>query len=200
MVGKAFQLWQSIFVDLITVLSLAIGLAMDAFAVSLSIGTTRMTHRARPFFRLSFHFGLFQFLMPILGWFAGTTVAALIVRFDHWIAFGLLGFVGGRMIQAGWNPEKQSFPSDPSKGKTLVMLSLATSIDAFSIGLTLAMVGIDILYPSVVIGIVTAVLSLSGLLAGHRLGVSFGKKMEILGGAILLFIGLRILLAHLMGS
>lgn len=186
--------------DLVTVLSLAVGLAMDAFAVSLSIGTTRMANRARSFFRLSFHFGLFQFLMPILGWFAGTTVANLITRFDHWIAFGLLGFVGGRMIHAGWNPEQPSFPSDPSRGKTLVMLSVATSIDAFSIGLTLAMLGADIFYPSVVIGIVTSILSMCGLLAGQRLGTAFGKKMEILGGVILLFIGFRILIMHLSGS
>ncbi len=138
--------------------------------------------------------------MPILGWFAGATVANLIASFDHWIAFGLLGFVGGRMIQAGWNPGQPSFPSDPSRGKSLVMLSVATSIDAFSIGLTLAMLGIDIFYPSVIIGLVTSFLSLCGLLAGHRLGTTFGKKMEILGGAILLFIGFRILFMHFFGS
>jgi putative Mn2+ efflux pump MntP len=183
-------------VDLVAVLSLAVGLAMDAFAVSLSIGPIRMGNRARSFFRLSFHFGLFQFLMPILGWFAGAAIANLVASFGHWIAFGLLGYIGGRMIQSGWNPDQVSYSSDPSRGKMLVMLSIATSIDAFSVGLTLAMLGVEIFYPSVIIGVVTAFLSFCGLLAGHRLGTAFGKKMEILGGAILLFIGFRALAIH----
>lgn len=182
--------------DLLTVLSLAIGLAMDAMAVSLSIGTTRLANRPRPIFRLSFHFGLFQFLMPILGWLAGSSISSFIGRFDHWIAFGLLGWVGGRMMKAGFNPEQTSFPSDPSRGKTLMMLCIATSIDAFSIGLTLAMLGVEIFYPSVVIGVVTSLLSWVGLMAGNRLGNRFGKRMEILGGLILIFIGLRILWTH----
>ncbi len=172
-------------------------MAMDAFAVSLGIGTTRQASLPRPIFRLSFHFGLFQFLMPILGWLAGSTIASLISRFDHWVAMGLLTFVGARMIRSGLDSESETYRSDPSRGGTLVMLSVATSIDAFAIGLSLAMLQVNILYPSVVIGVVTAGLSLTGLLIGHKLGARFGKRMEILGGVILIGIGLRVLITHL---
>jgi len=172
-------------------------MAMDAFAVSLGIGTTRQASLPRPIFRLSFHFGFFQCLMPILGWLAGSTIASLISWFDHWVAMGLLTFVGMRMIRSGLDPESETYRRDPSRGGTLVMLSVATSIDAFAIGLSLAMLQVDILYPSVVIGVVTAGLSLIGLLIGHKLGAQFGKRMEILGGVILIGIGLRVLIAHL---
>jgi putative Mn2+ efflux pump MntP len=184
-------------VDFASLFLIAIGMAMDAFAVSLGIGTTRQASLPRPIFRLSFHFGLFQFFMPILGWLAGNTIASLISRFDHWVAMGLLTFVGVRMIRSGLDPESETYRSDPSRGGMLVMLSVATSIDAFAIGLSLAMLQVDILLPSVVIGVVTASLSLTGLLIGHKLGTKFGKRMEILGGVILIGIGLRVLITHL---
>jgi putative Mn2+ efflux pump MntP len=171
---------------------------MDAFAVSLGIGTTRQASLPRPIFRLSFHFGLFQFMMPVLGWLAGITVASFITHVDHWIALGLLAFIGGRMIRSGLDPEAGAYPSDPSRGGTLMMLSVATSIDALAVGLSLAMLGVHILYPSIVIGVVTAGLSLTGLLIGHKMGTTFGKRMEILGGLILIGIGLRVLITHLM--
>lgn len=170
---------------------------MDAFAVSLGIGTTRQASRPRPIFRLSFHFGLFQFLMPILGWLAGSTIASLISQFDHWVAMGLLTFVGTRMIRSGLDPGNETYSGDPSRGGTLVMLSVATSIDAFAIGLSLAMLRVNILYPGAVIGVVTASLSLIGLLVGHKLGLRFGKSMEILGGLVLIGIGLRVVVSHL---
>jgi putative Mn2+ efflux pump MntP len=184
--------------EFVSILLIAIGMAMDAFAVSVGIGTTRQANLPRPIFRLSFHFGLFQFFMPILGWLAGSTIASLIARFDHWVALGLLAFVGGRMIRSGLDPEAEAYPGDPSRGGTLIMLCLATSMDALAIGLSLAMLRVHILYPSIVIGVVTAGLSLGGLLIGHKLGVTFGKRMEILGGLILIGIGLRVLITHLL--
>jgi putative Mn2+ efflux pump MntP len=183
--------------SLLSILLIAVGMAMDAFAVSLAIGTTRQANRPRPIFRLSFHFGLFQALMPVLGWSAGNAIAALIASFDHWIAFLLLAFVGGRLIRSGFNPNGEAYPGDPSRGGTLIMLCVATSIDALAIGLSLAMLGVDILYPSIVIGVVTAGLSLGGLRIGHRLGKQFGKRMEVLGGLLLIGIGLRVLISHL---
>ena len=180
-----------------SVLLIAVGMALDAFAVSLGIGATRQASLPRSIFRLSFHFGLFQFFMPVLGWLAGNTIASLIARFDHWVALGLLAFVGVRMIRSGLDSDGETYLSDPSRGGTLVMLSLATSIDAFAIGLSLAMLRVQILYPSAVIGVVTASLSLIGLLIGHKLGATFGKRMEIVGGVILLGIGGRILVTHL---
>ncbi len=181
------------------ILLIAIGLAMDAFAVSLGVGSSRTAVGPRPAFRLSFHFGLFQFMMPVIGWTAGYTVQPLIAAFDHWIAFGLLLLVGGRMIRSGVAgdgdvPENRR---DPTTGWSLVMLSVATSIDALAIGLSLAMLRIDIWYPSTIIGIVTAALSLLGLRLGNMLGKKFGRSMEIAGGAILFSIGIRILIQHL---
>ncbi|PWH17645.1 MAG: manganese efflux pump [Ardenticatenia bacterium] len=179
------------------ILLIAVGLAMDAFAVSLGIGTTRVACAPRPIFRLSFHFGFFQFMMPVLGWLAGSRFATLIGEVDHWVAFGLLAFVGGRMIRSGLDADATAFGCDPSRGRMLITLSIATSIDAFAVGLSLAMLRVDILYPSAIIGVVTGTLSLIGLLIGHRLGVLFGKRMEIVGGLILIGIGMRILMSHL---
>lgn len=182
---------------LLEILLIAVGLAMDAFAVSLGIGTTRWSHGPRPLFRLSFHFGLFQCLMPIAGWAAGSSVAPLLASVDHWIALALLCFVGGRMIRSAIRPGETRYEIDPSRGWTLIMLSVATSIDAFAVGLTLAMLEVGILYPSVVIGVVTASLSLLGLVVGHRLGLRFGRVMEALGGLVLIAIGVRIVVTHL---
>ncbi len=179
------------------ILLIAVGLAMDAFAVSLGIGTTRFATGRGAIFRLSFHFGLFQSLMPILGWLAGSSLAGPMDGLDHWIAAGLLAFVGVRMIRAGLDPDRTVYRTDPSRGGTLVMLCLATSIDALAIGLSVAMLQINIIYPSIVIGLVTAALSLSGLGIGYRLGEMFGKRMEILGGLILVGIGLHVLVTNL---
>ncbi len=183
--------------SIVEVLLIAVGLAMDAFAVSLGIGTTGQAKGRRPVFRLSFHFGLFQCLMPILGWLVGSRIEFLVGQVDHWIAFALLGFVGGRMIRSGLEADGETYNGDPSRGRTLVMLAVATSIDAMAVGLSLAMLGVEIVSPSIIIGIVTGTLSLVGLGIGYRLGETFGKRMEIVGGLILVAIGLRILVTHL---
>ena len=182
------------------ILMIAVSLAMDATAVCLGVGTTSHATKLRSRLRLAYHFGLFQFLMPVIGWLAGTTIAPLIAAFDHWITFGLLLFVGGRMIVSGLNPEAEAYSRDPSRGATLVLLSLATSIDALAVGLSLALLKVNIWYPAAVVGIVTAGMSLLGLQLGNRLGQAFGKRMEIVGGALLVLIGLRILVSHLFGA
>lgn len=181
------------------ILVIAVGLAMDAFAVSLGAGATNYARTPRARFRLSFHFGLFQCLMPIAGWFLGATLAPYIASVDHWIAFTLLAVVGGRMVRAASSGEATSYSRDPSRGTTLVMLAVATSIDALAVGLTLAMLEVGIWYPSVTIGIVTGLLSLAGIRLGNRLGTRFGRRMEVAGGVMLLAIGARILLQHLGG-
>jgi manganese efflux pump family protein len=186
--------------DIFEVLLMAVGLAMDAFAVSLGVGAAGRANGVRPRFRLAFHFGLFQFMMPVIGWFGGVRVAVLIANFDHWVAFGLLAFIGGRMLAAGVSRETEETGAgpDPSRGRTLVMLSVATSIDALAIGLSLAMLEINIWQPSLVIGVVTGSLSLVGLLVGGRLGLAYGKRAQVLGGLVLIGIGLRVLVTHLM--
>jgi putative Mn2+ efflux pump MntP len=183
---------------ILEIVLIAIGLAMDAFAVSLGVGTTRHAKGYRASIRMSFHFGLFQALMPIIGWFAGTTIAPLIAVFDHWVAFALLVIVGVRMIQSGLSPEAEPHESDPTRGFTLVLLSVATSIDAFAVGLSLAMLGVTIWYPVVVIGVVTVFLSFLGSRLGNRLGLQFGKVTEIIGGGVLILIGIRVVIAHLL--
>jgi putative Mn2+ efflux pump MntP len=185
--------------DFISLVFIGIGLAMDCFAVSLGIGTTNMAHSFRPVFRLSFHFGLFQGLMTLLGWLVGSTVAQLIASFDHWIALALLAWVGTRMILEGLKPDQEEIKNnDPSRGGTMILLAVATSLDAMAVGLSLAIVKVNILSSSLVIGVISTLLSLVGLLLGNRLGKTFGRRMEIVGGIILNGIGLRILITHLL--
>ncbi len=137
--------------------------------------------------------------MPVIGWLAGTTVDQYIRSFDHWIAFGLLGYVGGRMVWQGIKGDGDVYMEDPSRGKMLVILAVATSIDALAVGLSLAMIEVPVVGPAIVIGVVTFGLSLLGLKLGCRLGEKFGQRVQIIGGVILIGIGLRILVSHLMG-
>lgn len=183
-----------------TIFLIAIGLAMDCFAVSLGVGTAGTAPGLRPTFRLFFHFGLFQAGMTLLGWLAGKTVVSYISAIDHWVAFGLLLFVGVRMVRGGLRKEgEEPAIPDPSRGMTLVMLSVATSIDALAVGLSLALLSVNVVWSALIIGLVSAILSLVGLLLGNQLGLRFGKSMEVLGGVILFGIGLRVLITHLFG-
>ena len=179
------------------ILMIAIGLSMDAFAVSLGASASGRALDGRAAFRLSFHFGLFQFLMPVLGWSMGVSVAALLASVDHWVAFALLLLVGVRMILAGVRPEVETYRKDPTRGWTLVMLSVATSLDAFAVGLSLAMLAGPIWYPAVVIGLVAGTLTFAGVRMGTHLGARLGKWMEVAGGVILIAVGVRIVYAHL---
>jgi putative Mn2+ efflux pump MntP len=178
-------------------LLLALGLALDASAVSLGVGTAGHAHSVRPIFRISFHFGLFQGLMTLLGWAAGTGLAHVIAGVDHWVAVVLLAFVGVRMIFSGFDPRPEARTVDPTRGLTLILLSVATSIDAAAAGLSLAVLDLPIAFPAVAVGLVTGGLSLASLTVGKQLGNAFGKRMEIVGGLVLLFIGARVLLTHL---
>ncbi len=182
----------------IDVFLLALSMAMDAFAVCLAAGTLEETQGPRPAFRLSFHFGLFQFIMPVIGWLVGAAIEPAIRNYAHWIALGLLVFVGGRMIHSALRGKDEERINDPSRGWTLVLLSIAVSIDALAVGLSLGVLGVQVWYPAIVIGVVTSALSLVGLRIGSNLGNRFGKLVEIAGGLVLIGIGLRILIQHLM--
>jgi putative Mn2+ efflux pump MntP len=184
--------------ELFTVVLITVGLAMDCFAVSICIGTTPHSTPNRSKVRLAFHFGLFQGLMTLLGWLAGSTVAQFISQFDHWIALVLLGYVGINMIRSGLNPQGDCYECDPSRGRTMVMLCVATSIDALAVGLSVGMLKVGVVYPSILIGVITFAISMAGLLLGRKLGERFGKRMEVVGGVILNGIGLRIVLLHLL--
>jgi putative Mn2+ efflux pump MntP len=178
------------------ILVVAVGLSMDAVAVSLAASASNRARGARATFRLSFHFGLFQFLMPIAGWFIGASVARYIESVDHWIAFGLLALVGGHMIWTAMSGADPDLAGDPSRGSALILLSVATSIDALAIGLTLAMLGSGIWYASLVIGLVTGSLSCLAIFVGARVGRVVGRRMEIVGGLALIGIGVNILVQH----
>lgn len=181
----------------VTILLLSIGLAMDAFAVSLGIGTADEIKTRRGKIRLAFHFGIFQAGMTALGWVIGDTIVRYIMNVDHWIAMALLGYVGFNLIRSGVKKDEPAFKQDPSTGRTLVLLSVATSIDAFAVGLSIVFLKIPILLSIAAIGVVACLLSAVGLFAGTRLGETFGKRMEILGGLILIGIGIRVVITHL---
>ncbi len=183
----------------ISLLALASALAMDAFAVAVVTAAVLDKVTGRHVFRLAFHFGLFQFLMPVLGWLGGLAIHRYVSAIDHWIAFSLLVFVGGKMFREGMTGRGggSSAVIDPTSGWSLVVLSVATSIDALAVGLSLAMVGSTIVVPAVVIGIVAACFTTSGMILGRRLSFLWGKRVEMVGGLILAGIGLKILVEHL---
>ncbi len=184
--------------SLTSIFLIALSMAMDAFAVSLGSGV-KIGPGPRPVFRIAFHFGLFQALLPIIGWLFGNTIEPYVRGFDHWVAFGLLAFVGIRMIRSGLSKGEEENPKDPSRGWTMVMLSIAVSIDALAVGLSLGVIGVTIWTPAIVIGLVTGILSVLGLRVGNGVGKRYGKPVEVLGGLVLIGIGVRILMSHLLG-
>jgi putative Mn2+ efflux pump MntP len=183
--------------DLFSILIISVALGMDAFSVAIGAGASGGKDSPRRGFRLAFHFGLFQFLMPVAGWTAGRTISVFIAEYDHWVAFILLSYVGGRMVWESIRDKKEKETSDPTRGWMLVMLSVATSIDALAVGLSLALLGVSIWYPSLIIGVVAFVMTAVGFFFGGKLGRIFGKRVEALGGVILIAIGLKILYGHI---
>ena len=182
--------------DLLTILGTAWALAMDAFAVAtvVAAGLPRLTKRH--IFRLAWHFGLFQALMPIIGWFGGAALSSFMAAIDHWIAFGLLSFLGLRMIWQARRPDERSKDYDPTRGWSLVGLSVATSIDALAVGLSLGLLGVSIWVPAAIIGSVTIVITYVGTRIGRSAGHYLGQWAERIGGIVLIGIGTRILLTH----
>jgi len=182
--------------DIISILFIAFSLAMDAFSVSISSGITIRDIRSYQILKMGLSFGIFQTFMPVLGWLAGASLKTYISTVDHWIAFGLLAFVGLRMIYESVKDEHQIV--NPFDNKTLFLLSISTSIDALAVGVSFSFLNISILFPVLIIGIVTFILSSLGILMGNGLRHFFEKiKVEIFGGIILIGIGIKILLEHL---
>lgn len=183
------QLWPIIFIS--------VGLAMDAFAVSITNGITIQCLKLRYAIRIAVFFGGFQALMPLIGWLAGLGLKQYVESFDHWIAFALLLFIGAKMIyEAIWIDEVEK-KCDPLNLVVLLGLAIATSIDAMAVGITFAFLHVAILLPAIIIGVITFALSLAGVFIGNCLGDRIGSKMEVVGGIILIGMGLKILLEHL---
>lgn len=184
---------------LINIIAIAVALAMDAFAVAIATGICLGSIHWRQNFRLAWHFGLFQALMPVIGWCAGLTVRDLIARYDHWIAFGLLVVVAQGMVRTAIKNDHACQPSkDPTKGLTMVMLSVATSLDALAVGLTFSMLKVSVWAPAVIIGVVACLFTTIGLHLGKHLSraARVRRLADGLGGGVLLMIGLNILREH----
>jgi manganese efflux pump family protein len=183
--------------DLLTVLLIAIGLGIDAFSVAIGIGAANSKKSWAPILRLSLAFGLFQFVMPLIGWLAGLTVVEIIAAFDHWIAFALLVLIGGKMIWEGFGKESDVQKADQTRGWPLLLLSIATSIDALAVGFSFSVLKTPVLLPSVIIGMVCFLMTAVGMIFGKGLARIFGRKVEILGGLVLIGIGVKILMEHI---
>ena len=182
---------------LLTIVIIAIGLAMDAFAVSIVSGAAYKQLNIKHAFRLALFFGGFQAFMPIVGFLAGLTVKQHIANYDHWVAFALLTAVGAKMIYESAKIKPADENSQPFNIPVLLALAVATSIDALAVGITLSLLRIPIVTAAVIIGLVTFVLSYIGVFIGKNFGHFFENKIEALGGIILIGIGLKILFEHL---
>lgn len=183
--------------DFFTIFFIALGLAMDAFAVSITSGFTVRILKIQYAFKIALFFGLFQAIMPLLGWIAGYSIKDFISAIDHWVAFGLLSFIGIKMIYEASLIKKEEEDLLILSLYSLFLLSIATSIDAFAVGFSLSALNISILNPAIIIGIITFLLSFLGVYIGNRFGHLFESKIEIAGGLILIGIGFKILIEHL---
>ena len=182
-----------------SILLIAVALAVDAFAVALAAGVSLPKVSLRHTFRLAWHFGLFQGMMNVIGWAGGLTFRSLIESFDHWLAFILLLIVGVRMIYEALIVRGEDAPTaDPTRGFSLIMLSVATSIDSRAVGLSFAILNVSVWLPALVIGLVASFLTTVGLHLGKMLrhGAYLGTCTEIGGGLVLIGIGIRILFEH----
>lgn len=185
----------------IELLLIAIGLSMDAFAVSVCKGLNMKKVNYKHTFFISLYFGGFQALMPLIGWALGTQFEKYITNIDHWIAFALLSIIGIQMILESIKKDTEDniccINADKINHKELFMLAIATSIDALTIGITFAFLNVSIITPITVIGICTFILSWVGVIIGNKFGAKYKSKAEFSGGAILILIGLKVLLEHL---
>jgi putative Mn2+ efflux pump MntP len=182
---------------LITIVFIALGLAMDAFAVSIVSGASYKRLKIKHALRIALFFGGFQALMPLIGYMAGLSIKAYIGLYDHWVVFGLLCSVGSKMIYESFKISSAEHNFNPSKIFILLILSVATSIDALAIGITLPFLRISLVTAVLIIGLVTFILSYLGVFIGRRFGHFFENKIEAIGGAILIGLGLKILFEHL---
>lgn len=176
---------------------IAVGLSMDSFAVSITSGLVLNRIDFKNAAKIAFSLGFFQALMPTLGWLIGVRIEEYIRNFDHWIAFGLLLIIGIKMIIESFKTNEEDKNFNPLNPKVLLMISLATSIDALIAGISFAFIEYNWFLSGFIIGATTFIISMLGILSGKKMGARLGNKMEIVGGVILIFLGSRILLQHL---
>lgn len=185
--------------DFISILLIAVGLSADCFAVALSGSISMRVFTFLQVFRASLVFGLFQALMPALGWLAGRTIVDIIAGYDHWLAFILLVIVGGRMVWGSFHPkDDRAEGTDITRGILLLTLAVATSIDALAVGLSFAFLEVNIVLACLTIGVMAYTATTTGFLLGRKAGKLVGKRAEAIGGVVLIGIGIRILVTHLL--
>ncbi len=186
-------------VDFLTIFLIAVGLSADCFAVALCGGISIRAPSFSQVSRLSLAFGFFQTLMAFLGWLAGRAILGLIASYDHWVAFGLLAFVGSRMVWESFHSDDDhGKDTDVTKGLSLLVLSVATSIDSLAVGLSFALLRINIALASSTIGAVAFLVTAIGFLLGRKAGHLMERRAEMVGGIILICIGFKILLSHIL--
>jgi len=185
--------------DILTPAIIGIGLSMDCFAVSLAIGTTTKTRLINAAAIIGLCFGTFQAGMTVAGWAAGASLIGFISHYDHWIAFAMLAIVGGKMIGEGIRGDEDETSMEIIRLVPVIVLSLATSIDALAVGVGFGVLQETVLVPALIIGIVCLGISFAGVMLGERLDDILGNRMEIFGGFILILIGVRILYGHMIG-
>ena len=181
---------------IIELILLSIGLGMDAFAVSVCKGISMKKMNWKKACIIGLYFGGFQAIMPVIGYFFGSSFESIITNIDHWIAFILLAIIGAKMIQEAFQKEEEEYTEDISV-KTMIVLSIATSIDALAVGITFAFLKVNLLLAITLIGTITFILSVIGTKIGNRFGDKYKSKAELAGGIILIIIGLKILLEHI---
>ena len=184
----------------ITIVLLAVALAMDAFAVSIASGIAIKDLRIKHSFIIASWFGIFQAIMPLLGWISGVKLQRFISEIDHWIVFGLLLVIGFKMIYEAFRIAAVENRSDPMDIAVLFSLSIATSIDAFAAGVSFALLNIGVVTPVIIIGIITFIMSFTGVWIGDRGTHFFEKKMEVAAGVVLIAIGVKVLISHLISG
>ncbi len=187
-----------LFMDFITIFLIAIGLSFDTFAVSITSGLTIKNIRFWQGVKIAITLAFFQALMPLIGWFFGKQIESLISNYDHWIAFGLLALLGFKMVYESLSNEKENSNFNPLDPLILIGMAIATSIDALVVGISFAFINMNIYWSILIIGTVTFIVAMIGMLFGKKVGGRLGKRMEIIGGFILVGIGLKILLSHLL--
>ena len=181
---------------IIELILLSIGLGMDAFAVSICKGISMKKMDWKKACIIGLYFGGFQAIMPVIGYFLGSTFENIITNFDHWVAFILLAIIGGNMIKESFNKESENI-NDDVNFKTMIILAIATSIDALAVGITFAFFNVNLILAITLIGVITFILSVIGTKVGNRFGDKYENKAEFIGGVILILLGLKILLEHL---
>lgn len=177
---------------------IAVGLSMDAFAVAICQGLASRRFKVKSALAIAFAFGLFQALMPMLGWALGTQFADYITAYDHWVAFVLLAIIGGKMIYDALIEKQEDAPQEEKLSlRKLLLLAIATSIDALAVGVSFAFLKVNIAFSTALIGVITFTLSFAGVWIGNKFGAKYKSKAELAGGVILVLIGVKILLEHL---